>query len=486
MNVLKRAKISMSRRPVKSSCFLFIIFLLSVLTAGAIFAYQAMMNTDHNLRLRMPTIVTVVHDFSSSTQVEQASENERKMLTPEMIREIGTFPEVRSFDYSIELSWGVTAPGVRPWDNPDFLFTPSFDYEEDLGVRLRISGVNHSDFLEVRDGLVHLVSGRSFLETEMMSLRAPYPALIASGFAQTNGLTVGSIIEAQISFSIGEAEGAPENRIVEVFPIEIVGLLEPIMTPALENADVDALFQADRQQALMQHRVYVPNAVAESMFQARAEGDAEPDEVFLHNFFMLKDPMDFNHFVSKVEYLPGVWQVIDLSSGFQSIAASMESMRDVATLIFLIAIGATLLIVSLLTLFLLYERKHEIGVYLALGESKGKIMLQMFLEVIPLAIVGMTLALFVGHFFANALSQELLRQDLVNERMSGEPQPFNPLEELGYHFSLSQDEMLESYEMGLDLHAILLFYSIGLATFLMAILVPIQRVTKLDPKKLLM
>lgn len=485
MNFLKRGIINIYRQPIKSGIFLFLVILLGTLTSGAISTRQAIVNTEQNLRRRMPAVVTVVQDFNDETslviyeETGEWPEVEIARLTPESIREMGALPQVRVYDYTIDLSWGVSGRGLRMWENPDFWSVYGAEYDPALGVRLRMRGVSDPNFLETREGLVELVSGRTFNEAEMTGFGDVYPALIASGFAETNALNLGSIFNGQVA--IFDDSG---HRVVsEVdFTFEVIGIFDPIYHVVVDPDDIGGLFEADRHQIVMQHRVYVPNAVAEKMFNARAENVFEMDEVFLQNFFILNDPMDFHDFALEVENLPGSWHVIDLSSGFAEISTSMENILELADMILIMSLGATLLIISLLVILLLRERRHEIGVYLALGEKKKNIIGQMISELMPLALIGITLALFLGNMLASQISQEMLRQDLATQEILGD---WNPLEELGYRFDLTFEEMLESYEVGLDLTTVVLFYVIGLGVISIAILIPIIHATNVKPKKLL-
>jgi len=488
MNFLKRAIVNTYRQPIKSSIFLFLVILLGILTSGAISVKQAIVNTDQNLRRRMPAVVIVVQDFNYEEsfaiyeETGEWPEIEIERFTPELIREIGALPQVRVYDYTIDLSWGVTGRGLRMWENPDFPDAPALgEYDEVLGVRLRIRGVSDPNFIETREGLIELVEGRNFDEHEMYHFNDVFPALIASGFARTNNLELESVFNAQVVVYDNNLHDA-EIFFKEDFSFEVIGIFEPVFNDTADTDDMGALFQADRYQMIMQHRVYVPNAVAEKMFNVRAENDWEMDEVFLQNFFVLNDPMDFQDFVAEVENLPGNWDVMDLSSGFAEISASMENILELADMILIISLGATLLIISLLVILLLRERKYEIGIYLALGEKKKKIIMQMISELIPLALIGIAIALFLGNILASQISQEMLRQDLETQPIFAE---WNPLEELGYRFNLTHDEMLESYEVRLDTETVVLFYAVGLGVISVAIIIPIIHATNVNPKKLL-
>ena len=377
MNILKRVFVSLSRNWLKSVILFFLLLILSTLIAGAILVHQAIMNTDQSLRRRMPSIVTVSHYISSEEMKEIYNQTgkwpEFEFATLEVIREIAEFPEVRTFDYSIDMGWGVTGRNLNLWENPNnhHFFSIPGSYDENFGVRLYMRGVSSADFLELRDDFFVLEEGRAFYDDEMDILGDVNPAIIMSGFAQTNNLNIGSVFEAQviifeeiesIEFSMDELEVALEVS----FQLEVVGIIDTIIPEVSEEADFDTAFQNHVQQSLQQHRIYVPNTVAEAMFHARAIGPGEPTNVVFHNFFILNDPMEMATFSERINNLPGFWEVIDLSSGFSDISASMENMHNIADITFFVATLASVLIISLLLTFYLYERKHEIGIYLAL------------------------------------------------------------------------------------------------------------------------
>ena len=493
MNVWKRSVISLYRQPLKSLLFLGLVVVLSSLTAGALLVRQAIANTDQNLRNRMPAVVTVGQDAERIYE-ETGEWPPFVSVPPEVIRQIGAFDEVSTFDYAIDLRWSVTAQGLEPWENPDFLFQMGADYDEDLGVRLRIEGVSRPDFLDIRDSFLELVSGASFTEEQMGMEAPPFPALVASGFAQANGLSIGSVFETQIivfettKTSTEFIEDRESPPLVEAsFPLEVIGIFDPITATLPEGAEMDDLFQADRWESLMQHRIFVPNVVAEQMFEVQTADPFGQEHIWIQNFFILEDPLDFESFALQVENLEGEWIATDFSSGFRDIAAAMANMEEVAHLILVMAIGATLLTLSLVLLLLLRERRFEIGVYLALGEKKKKIVGQMLMELIPLVIMGMTMALILGNALAPVLSRDMLRRNMLAQQS-----PFlvleggNPLEHFGYRFELNQEEMFESFELGMDQTAIFLFYAIAFSTVMIAIMIPVGHAVYQAPRQLLL
>jgi len=506
MNTVKRAIISIKRQPVKSVTFFALIFLLSSLTAGAITVRQAIHNTDANLRRRMPTITMVEAETAFYEETNEWSLEELPVLTPELIREVANLPYVEFFDYAIDVGhWSVTSNELEPWTGEELgVFWPTWNYSVGLGAYLRPRGVSSPEFIEARQGLIELVDGRTFTEEELVNRTEVTPVIISSELARLNDLEVGSTFDSRlVIWDQGADEGVPHDgtqtyeergftaTVDETFPMEVIGIFEAEV-PEIPIDNPDLGFPILNQVAAIYHRVYLPNQVAEEMFDLRIEGEMAAqmmDEAFdahvLH-FFTLGDPMYYNDFVQAVSELEGNWEVLDLSTGFQEVSAAMENMQSIANFILMGSVGATVLVVSLLVLLFLRDRKHEIGVYLAMGDRKKNIVMQMILELIPLAIIGLTLALLVGNVASTALSREMLSQDLAaNPPTQESVQMGGPLESLGYRFSTTHEEMFESFDISLDGTTLITFYAIGLSTVLIATALPIALAVQIDPKRLL-
>ena len=482
MNSLRRALVSLSRQPVKSSIFLLLVFILGILISGTISVHHAIMNTNHNLRNRMPAVATIQHSYNY----------EFNWLTRETIREIGNLPQVRLFDYTITLPFDIVAENLDPW--LDLLDFDHWRMISGFGVELDISGVATVDFLDTRSDFLELVSGRSFTEEELSVKNDQFPVLIASGFAETNGLVVGSVFEVRVLIrdvtewedgSIG-LDWNSEPALSPVFPLEVIGIFDPILAPLNEHIDV-GYFIYNRQASQLQHRMYVSNLVAQEMLDELVrELPLAYREESIQNIFLLNDPLDFEDFAEAVSNIPGNWRAVDYSRGFDEISVAMVHLQDIADTVLMMACVATITIVSLLVLLFLNDRKHEIGVYLALGSSKRGIVFQIIVEVTTLALIAMTCALFIGNIVAENISHEMLRQELINPRVPNAPETVHWLEAGGYRFSMTHDEMLAAYEVRLGAREIAWFYVVGLGTIFIATVLPIAKIVKTNPKKVLL
>jgi len=487
MNVLNRAITSVKRRPAKSMVFLFLVILLGMLTAGAITVREAINNTDASLRRRMPSIMTIQAAHDETTYLDASS----RFLTPELIRTVAALPYVEFFDYAIDVGhWTVTSTDLNPWQLEEVIW-PLWNYDEALGAFIRPRGVSSPAFIDARDGLIALVDGRTFTEGELENNSEVIPVIISAELARINQLYVGATFESQIVIWEEGLEERENDPMIDVaFPMEVIGIFEPEV-PEIPM-DIDIGFPIYNQVGAVHHRVYLPNRVAEEMFDLRvagevmAHGSEFESDLQVFNFFVLADPAYDENFMRLAADLEGNWEIRDLSSGFQEISTSMENMSELADFILIGSIGATILIIGLLILLFLRGRKREIGIYLAMGDQKKTVIKQMILELIPLALVGLTLSLVFGSIASSALTQEMLRQDLSTVPTQESIQRGGPLEELGYRFSFSLEEMLDSYEISLDLTTITMFYGIGIVTVLIATVIPVIFIVNANPKKLLM
>lgn len=90
-------------------------------------------------------------------------------------------------------------------------------------------------------------------------------------------------------------------------------------------------------------------------------------------------------------------------SSYQTVKASMNNVKSFADkIVWLVAIAGTI-ILALIVILMIRERRYEIGVLLSLGESRWKIVAQFFAEMVMVLVVSVVLAGFGGKFVGNQL-----------------------------------------------------------------------------------
>ncbi|MCG0571202.1 ABC transporter permease [Lactiplantibacillus plantarum] len=97
-------------------------------------------------------------------------------------------------------------------------------------------------------------------------------------------------------------------------------------------------------------------------------------------------------------------------SSYQTVKSSMNNVKSFADkIVWLVAIAGTI-ILALIVILMIRERRYEIGVLLSLGESRWKIVAQFFAEMVMVLIVSVVLAGFGGKFVGNKLGDQLVSQ----------------------------------------------------------------------------
>lgn len=514
MNFYKRAITSIKRRPGKSMILLVLVFILGTIVTGAIAVENAITNTDANLRNSMRPIVSFEQDQNPDEGVGI------EPMTADHVRQIGALPQVSQYNYSTMARVGT--PQLNNYEVEYFLTAESIQNE------FWFQGTSAEELFEIRENILEIVNGRdSFTSEELNNSNTLPPIMISQQLAQLNNLSVGSIIDLEFNvmrpqpaeFGLGGNWDDNWNMdsenifATESFQFEVIGLFNIVEDENIEPGSseyMDAQFQAWQ----MNNTIFTPNHVAEqlndfqitNMLEAARElldgTGMTVEEIFGADFgevtpvesvMELSDPRYLEEFRAMAEeLLPEHWYVTDLANAFGDISSSMETMQGIARWILWVSLGATLLILSLLITLFLRDRRYEMGVYSALGERKAKVISQILLEIVATAFIGITLAVFTGSIISETMSRSMLRNNLIAQQESANDNNIfnmfdgNNLERMGFSNDMTTDEMLEAFEITLNIQTVGMFYAIGLGAVVLSTIVPVLYIVTLNPKKVLM
>ena len=495
MRFAKRGLLNVVRNLGRTSALLFIVFALACVISGAISVRQAIENTDTNLRLALPAITSIEICESSADEYMSLTGQwpEIQPLTVDMLVEIGALSYVRNYDISARAF-------LETFDLELVLLGEDMDFDNGMtGMpsAVNLKGVYGVNLLDAEEGVIEIVQGRTFTESEVRNLT--YVALISQNLAELNGLGIGSTFT--LNNTIWEDVAWETHNFSQVnkfahrsYDFEVVGIFAPKVEINTGDEWMDRHFLEEAK-----NRIYVPNtvAVAAAAFQVEAAMQMQPelewseDELehptFLHGVYALYNPDDIESFRAAAEtILPEFWTVEDAGSSFGDIAASMDTLNNLAAAVLWVAIGASVLIIGLLVILFLRERKKEIGIYLSLGESKSKVIVQMMIEVLAVSLVAITLALFAGNILSAGISETMLRNDLVAGRGIDGGVSFGILDQMGVVVDMPVDEMLAGYDVSLDVQTVVTFYIAAIATIIAATILPMLYIVRLNPKKIML
>jgi len=490
----------MRRNPGKTFVFLVVTLSLGSLISGAISVQHAIHNVTTNLRGDLPIVAIVEMDAAALDEYVALNGQwpEGLMgLNPQLLDEIGSLPYVKFYDYSVET--GLFGFGLERYFSDSNVFE-EIEQGSDWTL-LDIKGVRSVNLFEIEEGVIELVSGRMFSSEEVSNLT--YVTLISQNFAQRNNLHIGSTFNLQniiwddrgVEVADVDFYNSDENIFAQrSYDFEVVGIFVPIV-----EFDTGDDWADDKFRDQIENRIFVPNTVAvaavkyqlEQIADMEADDDARQedywDAVWIQNIFVLHDESSMDDFKQTVEMLtPEFYTVTYTSDAFSGVAASLQSLEGLSVGILWASVAITIVILSLLTVQFIRDRKHEVGILLALGEGKSRVILQVLSEVLVIALVAMMLSLAAGNFLSSGISEALLRNDLIANHAGGNFMIFTTIDSMGFSNNVSVGEVLESYDTSLSVLAILSFFAVATATVLLSTIIPMLYILRLNPRKIMM
>ncbi|MCL2403805.1 MAG: ABC transporter permease [Coriobacteriia bacterium] len=501
MNLVQRAVTNIAKNIEKSLTLFAIIFILGVVISGAISVNQAIESVDLNLRGEIPPVAIVEMDIKAMEEYEAANGFWPEIpigLSPEILGEIGTLPYVRQFDYSLE-AWHLTSNSLERYIPEGGL--PFIVEEEAEWRHFSLKGVRSTQLFELEEGIIELSAGRMLADEEVSTLT--YVALISENFARLNNLHIGSNFTLQnIILDMRDTDiydvsrySNPEDVFARrSYEFEVVGIFTSNLAFDTGDEWADAHFQEQ-----MENRIYVPNSVslAAAVYQIEQSIAMNPkglnleenpeDMLWFQNIYVLHDPAYMDNFeTATLEIIPEFHTVTNTSNAYDRIASSMESLGGLSIGILWGAIVASTIILSLLVTLLMRERRREMGILLALGEQKRRIIVQSVLEVLVIAIVALSLSLLVGNFISSGISEYMLRNNLIADLAGDAGMSFSNLDFMGFSNNVPLEEIMATYDTSLSARTITAFYLATTATVLLSTIIPMLYILRLNPRKIMM
>ena len=168
-------------------------------------------------------------------------------------------------------------------------------------------------------------------------------------------------------------------------------------------------------------------------------GYSESDKKVTSVDYFVKNPEKLEDVAKSAENLAiEDTEIVKSNKNFQTVIASLQSIEKIIDMVKIGSIIASVIILSLVLIFWLRERLHEIGILLSIGTSKTKIILQQIIELVYIAVFSIILSsvlenVILKYGVKNAIDK--LGVDNLPEAIS--QQILNVKVELGYVLTVS-------------------------------------------------
>lgn len=315
------------------------------------------------------------------------------------------------------------------------------------------------DFIE---GNAVLKKGRMATKEEME--QGTPVVLIEESVANLNQIKIGDVMN--LTYSV------IDNEEVEI-EHEVIGIYR-----TTEGVNQSTIKGGDDSQ-LPQNKLYVPFFILHHI----GYSDDQIDDLLLtSNLIKLNDPLNTEAFKEEAN------EIIDFKYGrlnandelYNNLIGPIESLGLISKVLVAIIIVTGGLIIGLITALTVNDRKGEIGILLAVGETKMKIVKQFVLEVVIIAIIAFSLSLFTGSYIGEEISDSILDSDLF-DTMSQDQQYTK-----GKVQNISKNAV-EAPKMDISIAPVVLaqLFAMGVALTVVSTMIPTLYVMRFNPKQIL-
>ena len=130
--------------------------------------------------------------------------------------------------------------------------------------------------------------------------------------------------------------------------------------------------------------------------------------------FYVDDPDELGRIMDEVKDIPGVaWEDCTLTrydNDYQNAKESLEGLQNIVFIAIAVVSVICFLVLALFLTLRLRGRIHETGIYLAMGISKGSVLVQYLLEVVLVAAIALVISFGTSTVISHQIGSSLLSQ----------------------------------------------------------------------------
>ncbi|WP_429975000.1 ABC transporter permease [Enterococcus sp. DIV0840c] len=479
MNYLKRALLSVTRKRGKSAILFSVILILGNVIAGAIAISQSTQNVEKQIKSQLGAFATIELDYEqlgNSMNVQPLSED--------LIKQIGERSEVKQYDYLREEA--ITVEKLKTHQVMNLGESEESTSLENQSNWIYLTGTNLLKPLVFDDNTVSLLKGRFFYEDEHVN--GKFVGIISEEVAQANGVNIGDEILLDSQFENYSSTGEKETKQGNEYPVEIIGIFK---NNNLETKD-DSNQEGGNSLITFDDRpfntIYLPNKVVKLISEKEHEGKqmAFPSEEnlpvvdYFTPQFILNQPDDVDQFKQEVTpLLPTGYKVSASTDEYDRVGTSMNRLSQISSYVVVIAILASLVIISLIIVLFTRDRKYELGIYLSLGEKRKYVFSQIVIELLMIGLSAMLISLVTGNLLGKVVSESLLSSSLLESNQTATDVVSNTS-------TIDQSMLNEAFRVQYTLSYVLVFLLTGISTILLSAILPLVYILRLNPKKIML
>lgn len=324
---------------------------------------------------------------------------------------------------------------------------------------------NFNSVSSVLSGENTLVNGREITDEDLNT----NVVMIEETFAQENSLEVGDTVVL--------VNPQDETKTLEV---EIVGIYK-------STAEIDEM--AYRMSSMLPYnQVYAPYTLV-NIFKGENYEEAV-DSIVFH----LNDPANVDAFIEAANNTGIDFDTYKLDANNKAYETMMGPIENVAsfsntTLILVTAFGA--IILALIIMLSIKDRTHEIGILMALGEKRSKIIYQLLAEMVIVLVIAIGVSGICGNTISDLVGSKLIQNEITSaeentksQGMDGMIRPNKGSMNIALGVGVNV-EPIDTLDINMNVSDFSKMAGLSLLLAIVATLIPSISIMRLNPKTIL-
>ena len=338
---------------------------------------------------------------------------------------------------------GSTKPGASGMD-----MNSSFMIE---GVR---KNVLHESF---KNGKSKIVDGKPITE----KMKDQNVIVMEQRLAEQNNLKVGDKVKIQT----GDKKQTHEFELIGIYKTEEqapslgMGNIPPMLEPA--------------------NKLYMPHSTVKKLDTDQAAGNKV--------VYDLNDPQYINAFKKEANQFDIDLNYFKLDAHdklYKQMVGPIENIASISQMIVYIVSLAGVVILGLITILFIKERRKELGILLSIGEKKWKLVGQLVVEVLCVGILAFGLSLTTGEKVSQTIGNTLLSSEI--ESTKEEDATDSMVMSIGSGQNEQKRDPIESIDVSMTTGDIGKVGGVGLGIGILTTILPALSILRLNPKQILL
>ncbi|MFT4402219.1 ABC transporter permease [Bacillus sp. SW14] len=483
MNFIKRAFWNMKAKKGKTLLQLFVFTVICVFVLSGLTIQSAAQKSSELARQELGGSVTLQVDRQKQMEKQQDSGEKRSFeSTPIKISDankLAALDHVKSYNYTTSASANAgNFDAIESSSSSDSSSSSSSSnnknsqgggqggpqmVQADLSIEGVISTALVDDF---SDGDSKITDGRAITKSDV----GKKVTVINETLAEENDLSVGDSITIE--------SATDEDTTVK---LKIVGIYKTTSSGDDQAQNFSFLNPYNK--------LYTPYTAT-----AALKGDDYKNTIDSAVYYM-DDAKNMDSFVKAAKKTSIDFDTYTLNTNdqlYQQMVGPIENVASFSKNVVYLVSAAGAVILGLIVMMSIRERKYEMGVLMAIGEKRWKLIGQFLAEILIVAVIAIGLASVTGNLVANQLGNQLLSQQVSSSTDSTQNASAQSGQMPGggmgggmFGHSSTNTNVIDSLNVAVSMNDMLVLGGIGILIAIIATLLPSISVLRLHPKTIL-